>query len=836
MTFNLHKDLASSGWHSSIITTYSVDPAFYDNYVERRLRANGVKNNILMADERMLKVALNGLPESFIGAGVRYAVVPVGVTGAFHPKIHLRIGDNKARLVIGSANVTAAGWGKNLEVVTRLDWSWRERDTPDNAALGQLVAKAYSYLSRWLDKTPGEALRYKKQMIERQAQWLREIAVSKTPVTLSDGSAADLLCESGGDTPSMLKQFSDLMKQEKVRRLVVVSPYWDTDLRGLRDLRTALGNPPTVVALNPVKNAFPVGALGRRETLKFAAIDEATSAKFVHAKIFIAETAKVDHVLFGSANCSDDAIGYLGGRSRNAEVSVYRRLPRGHVLEGLGLDLSNVVSRAAIRPPVSIPLSAETKKRSVPAGVIELRDRMLTWWPPESLAATNAVIELGGVSLAPCEGPGGKWHAEFTGKVIPPLIARVHYENGMLSDPVVVHFETHLRKAAPGQIDPRLNEALDKARGPEGDLLELAAQARIIFEPVARKIVPRGAGSRTGKRGTTRREVFEYNSEDEFRNAMKLGPGTGKTGRTDEDDPGFQDLFAIISRGIVGTIPQEDMDFDEQDKGLLFGDAEDDADELQDDETGEGDDEQKTLLQQNTSPTVVKKVNEFTVADVLRRRKQLVTALDLFDAMLDRLKKDPSLVTSRLAVQTMFVFRLMRYGVAHIHQTSDGGPRKLMVMHAVSAGLERRLSFILRSAWTLAKIWTGGKSIASQIRLDLHQTELPDDIYGFIVVSRWAITRAYLEAKNTGVSAPDREDSLLTTSLGKLAREIYSATLAMGPVDKIEEEKTIAELDSDIGCTLAQTKELLQCLRDFGKVQSTPRISDQQVKLAKASH
>ena len=261
MSFDLHKDLTSTGWHSSIITTYSVDPAFYAMYIERRLRTHGVKNNILMADARMLKMALNELPEAFTSAGLRYAVVPISVAGAFHPKVHLRIGENKSSLLIGSANATTAGWGKNKEVVTKLDWKWLEQDTVDNTAMGQLLVKAYNYLARWLEKVPGEVLNYKLQMIERQAPWLQEINILKRPVTLSDGSAADLLCDNGGDSPSMLKQFSELVMQEKVRRMVVVSPYWDTDLRGFSDLRTALGNPPAIVALNPRTNSFPLNVL-----------------------------------------------------------------------------------------------------------------------------------------------------------------------------------------------------------------------------------------------------------------------------------------------------------------------------------------------------------------------------------------------------------------------------------------------------------------------------------------------------------------------------------------------------------------------------------------------
>lgn len=804
MTINLHKDLASSGWHSSIITTYSVDPAFYDTYIERRLRTNGVKNNILIADARMLKMALNALPEAFTSAGIRYAVVPVSVAGAFHPKVHLRLGEYKARLVIGSANATAAGWGKNQEVITRLDWNINSKS--DNVAMGPLVAKAYAYLTSWLEKSPGEAIRYKLQMMERQSPWLDDLTPSESPATLSDGTAVDLLCESGGDSPSMLKQFSELAAQDKVLRLVVVSPYWDTDLRGFYDLRKALGNPATMVVLNPLNKTFPINAVRSNDSLEFVTIDETPSDKFLHAKIFIVQTNKADHVLFGSANCSDDALGHLAGVSRNAEVSVYRRLFPGYALESLGIDLSKIVNRSEILPPIPIPNSVALKKSPAPAGVIELRNQTLTWWPPHSISATNAKIELAGVSLRPREETSGKWTAEFTAKPTLPLIARVRYHDGLLSDPVIVHSETPLRKAAPGQIDPRLVDALNKAWGPEGDLIELAAQAHIIFEPVPLMSVGKGHGGHSGKDKNKTRKVVEYENEEKFRNAM-MYPGTGKTGRMNEDDPVLQDLLAFISHDISGSIPQNDIEIDKLDEDIMAGDDEDNVDDLQNNESNEDKKIQNIPTYENILPSsdVRKDAKFFTAAEVLQRRKQLIKALDQFDTMLDSLKKDSSLISSRLAVQTMFVLKLMRYGYAHPHNLADGRTQKLMIMSEGGLGSERRHSFVFRAAWTLKKIWTGDISIASQIRLDQRQSKLPDDIYGFIVVSRWAITRAFLESRNADTKVPNEKPNKLTLSLVRLVKEIYTATTAIGKVDPIEEKKTISELDSDIGCTTVQT-------------------------------
>ena len=125
MRIKLIDELRQSGWRSSIMTTYSVDPQFYDRVVASRFRAYGCENNILIADAAMLDQALDADPAGFQGAGRRYVVAPARVAGCFHPKVSLRLAPDKARLLIGSANVTAAGWGHNQEITTALTWSRR---------------------------------------------------------------------------------------------------------------------------------------------------------------------------------------------------------------------------------------------------------------------------------------------------------------------------------------------------------------------------------------------------------------------------------------------------------------------------------------------------------------------------------------------------------------------------------------------------------------------------------------------------------------------------------------------------------------------------------------
>ena len=141
MAISLFRDLKVSGWHSSIMTTFSVDPAFYDASVAWRLRTYGCENNILLADTRMLARSLKASPEAFRDAGRKYVIVPVRARGCFHPKIHLRLGNDGARLMVGSANATAAGWGRNKEVITAFDWARRSERRRNRLCSGHCSAK-----------------------------------------------------------------------------------------------------------------------------------------------------------------------------------------------------------------------------------------------------------------------------------------------------------------------------------------------------------------------------------------------------------------------------------------------------------------------------------------------------------------------------------------------------------------------------------------------------------------------------------------------------------------------------------------------------------------------
>lgn len=746
---------------------------------------------MLLADAAMLTRSVQATPAAFRAAGRRYAVVPISLPGCFHPKIHLRLGSDKARLIVGSANATAAGWCRNLEVLADLDWSARD----EAAARGPLIRKAYDYLMHWLRDAPGEVVQYKCRLIERYSPWLRDLEANEEEVSLADGSRIDLFCERGGDLPSILRQLAGRAAGEKICRLIVLSPYWDANLQGLRELRKALSKCPTVIVLNPEKSSFPIDVLRAKDDFEFVALKADVDRKrFPHAKVILIETTVADHVLFGSANCSDDALGSWTGAARNAEVSVYRRLKPGSARAALGLDLGTKIHRSAILVPATPVSSVEIVDVPFNAGYLELADRVLIWYPAQGIEAAGARVSIDSIEV-PVTTTDGRWRAELRAAPVGPLIARVILKSGRVSTPLIVHDEIALRKAAPGQIDGRLREAFDRIRAGTEDLLDLAQYAHMIFAPDP----ARDAGRRGRRGGAVRKkadtERASYGTPEEFRRAVSLQPATGTTGRFSVDDPGLLQVLSIVMRGVagIGAQAEEETREEEDDRALDAGDAEDgDAQPGEDENNDQADDQ---------SPSSSSPHQYFTFEQIDRRRKGLAKAMDAFQELLTRLTAQPSLLSNRLAAQTTFMIQMMMLACTFNHKRKDGASVRLMVLYPMHDS-ERDFSFALRVARMLKAIWVGRHSLSSYIVVDERHQSLPDDMVAWIVLSRWAIARAFLAGRNT--------KGILVGQIGDVAREVYVSTAALGPIAPDAETDIMRELEARIGTTPSEAEELLR--------------------------
>lgn len=386
----LFKAFADTGFHTSIITTFGVDFDAYEAIALARLREAGCRNNILIADGRMLAHSMNDEARRPRLAGRSYSVVGAQPKGVFHPKLILQLGKSKGRLLIASANMTSPGLAGNLEVVGCIN------SDEDDRSANPLLQAALAFLKGFIEagSVPASQLAWAAQ----RTTWLPNTSPGEVLVELGDAGQAAFLASN--DSEGIASRFIGLVGGAKVKRLIVVSPYWDVDLSALKYLKKALAPKETAVLIQKSASLFPVQSWpGEKSSTVLNAdkIDGAARTRFAHAKVVIAETSSADLVLYGSANCTTAALGSEAAPAINEEACLCRVLGPGEAVQLLGMELAFSESSALDLSELKYEPAADIPMRELEAhlpGRFELNGTLLQWWPPKGIDVSAARLQL----------------------------------------------------------------------------------------------------------------------------------------------------------------------------------------------------------------------------------------------------------------------------------------------------------------------------------------------------------------------------------------------------------------------------------------------------------
>lgn len=574
------------------MTTFGIDFAAFENIALHRLRGAGCNNNLVVADAGMLAHALESATELPRHAGRQYTVSGTRSEGVFHPKIMLQLGQKAGRVFVSSANLTAPGLAGNLEVIGHIAAS------PDSVGESALLASAWRYVERFLDQDQ-EAVAYQLTRMRKQAAWLMNVAPAEGVVSLASGEAAAFLDSNGKRT--IASRFAEFLGGDPVKRLIVISPYWDEDLKALRDLHKVTGAREVCVLVGGHRPSFPTQSLVEGDPIRLFPL-HAEQNRFVHGKVIIAQTSDADHVLYGSANCTVAGVGATRASARrNDEACLYRRMKRGAVLRDLHLESAiakeNVLKgkdlpKWQVRPEV--PLEAAISRAS---GRFAIRGAHLFWWPTEAYAHRNAHIELLGRSGAivlvdlvnheiPAEGIRG---FVMSGPSEPPYFARVRVGDDVSVATVIVMLDV-LRQETREARTRQWEEAADRLKGRERlgpwimDFIDLIAQAEALETEPLRPQATRATREHGDRRptGSLHARTLSY---EEFLAGRKVREGR---------NPIYQQAFAGSDLDLVRSylnrligldaIPVEQ---DDPDDGVSIREALELRDEVPSDDDGE---------------------------------------------------------------------------------------------------------------------------------------------------------------------------------------------------------------------------------------------------------
>jgi hypothetical protein len=191
-----------------LILSYTTSLDFFERFALSHARALGAVVSVV-SDATMVRAD----PFLVRRAGAAYLDArAVCMGGAFHPKLLVLVGEEEARVGIGSGNLTMAGWHGNAELLTVL------RAGPKGGPA--TIAEVSGFLHRLADSSvvfgPGAA------------EALERVAVRLDGFTL-EGPGPRLL--DNLETPIL-----DALPEGHVDELVCVSPFYDVGLKALQRL------------------------------------------------------------------------------------------------------------------------------------------------------------------------------------------------------------------------------------------------------------------------------------------------------------------------------------------------------------------------------------------------------------------------------------------------------------------------------------------------------------------------------------------------------------------------------------------------------------------------
>ncbi len=333
---------SSSAFHSAVFTSFSFDFHHFESQVLKILKTKGVSNFSVYVDDKLLNDSVGLSTGNLQSLSKSYSLSGVESKGAFHSKLGFLSGNNKILLFLGSGNITPSGQGKNHEIFTTL------MVDSENKELLPLIAEAWSYLKG--------LTRHVKGHNESKLKWVGEhCQLFPLPnfqkhqfLELEELSMALVYNE---ESSSLFQQIKVLIPLNKVKKITVVSPFFDQNGSLLNNLFSLTSNAEMDVFIQKDFGMHPF-KMEQVNGIKFYNWEETVRAKKMfkkhqrnlHAKLFIFETDEDNYCLLGSPNATTAAWGNSSGSSVNDELGILYKSAQIDFVEYFGIANKVLVS------------------------------------------------------------------------------------------------------------------------------------------------------------------------------------------------------------------------------------------------------------------------------------------------------------------------------------------------------------------------------------------------------------------------------------------------------------------------------------------------------------
>lgn len=335
-------------YHSCVITSYSIDLAFFEQLILPRLRGAGITNINLFVDASMLeKYLASHLGSSIKKFNANYSITPVSISGAFHPKMLFLAGKDKGYLAVGSGNITSSGLLYNDEI-------WSSFYTAKERLKAQPVFKsAWQYIQSLSSHSLGINLT-KISWIAQHSQWISDFEDSKDSKAIIKDSEYSLFY-----TKNSKSLYSEVINtlSRKPNSIKIIAPYYNRSGAFLQKLIDDLAPEQMHCVVDTSNGILPVDFQSNKcqfsDWKDVVSTDNSKSIQRLHAKIIQIEYDNETVFILGSANATLEAYGISNRAFKNEEAVIAIRTEKAkdfvkelgiHIPEKGTLDLKTAVN------------------------------------------------------------------------------------------------------------------------------------------------------------------------------------------------------------------------------------------------------------------------------------------------------------------------------------------------------------------------------------------------------------------------------------------------------------------------------------------------------------
>jgi len=276
----------------AVLSTFEFDSAHFESRLLRSAALSQARRILVMVDaDQFQKSLAEKRPARWINQ--RYLVVPIRrKRGVFHPKLGLLLGEQRARLLCGSNNLTQSGSAHNLELLNSILISVEDESSRAHAGL---IRQALDFFSACAKHGEGHTARI-------AGDWLSEAQTEFAWLTAQPLTIKPVLELVHTMDSSIWDWLQERLKQTPPSKIEVLSPFYDSDLRLLQRIRTAWPKCAVEITAQQRTSNLPAGLLKSfGKGVRLFDVEGAGSRR-LHAKLVVVVANGKATCLAGSAN------------------------------------------------------------------------------------------------------------------------------------------------------------------------------------------------------------------------------------------------------------------------------------------------------------------------------------------------------------------------------------------------------------------------------------------------------------------------------------------------------------------------------------------------------